>query len=364
MQQFQVKKENFVESRLVDSGTDGEAPAIDSEEILAKVDRFGFSANNVTYAAAGDQLGYWQFFPASGGDADDWGMTPVWGFADVIESNLGAVAAGDRLFGYFPPATHLKMRPIAIAVRHLVDGAAHRAKLPPGYNFYRRVMAEPGYDRKTDDERMLLWPLYITSFCICDALREQRWYGAAQLIVVSASSKTGIGLAYALSDDATAPQVVGLTSKRNLDFVKGLGLYDHSVSYDALNAIDVSVPTTIVDMSGDAATLGRLHSKLGDNLKRCINVGLTHWDSAGKADGINRQRSEFFFAPSHIQKRMKDWGTEGFAEKTSDFMRRTTLRSRDWLKLVQIDGLQGLADVYKEICTGRASPDQGFVVKL
>ncbi len=30
-----------------------------------RVDAFGFTANNITYAAAGDLIGYWTFFPAS-----------------------------------------------------------------------------------------------------------------------------------------------------------------------------------------------------------------------------------------------------------------------------------------------------------
>jgi uncharacterized protein DUF2855 len=43
-------------------------------EVLLRVDRFGFSANNITYAALGNAMRYWDYFPAPGG----WGRVPVW----------------------------------------------------------------------------------------------------------------------------------------------------------------------------------------------------------------------------------------------------------------------------------------------
>lgn len=363
MQEFQIRKDNFMENRLVEIETAGNE-AIGAGEVLLRVDRFAVTANNITYAVAGDTLGYWQFFPPTAEAAEGWGMMPVWGFADVVESNVDSVPVGDRLFGYFPPATHLKILPVNVSEARVVDGAAHRSKLPAPYNSYSRVNAEPGYDSSMDNERMLLWPLYITSFCIWDALQDNDWYGAQQVVIVSASSKTSIGLAYALHADATAPPVTAITSARNLELVQSLGLYDRSVTYESLTDIDSGVPTAIVDMSGNGEVLGRLHTHLGDNMTRCINVGLTHWDEGQKGDGIISERSDFFFAPSHIQKRSKDWGPQGFAQKTSAFMQETTAKSRDWLKLKRIDGLQGLAEVYEQVCEGRVAADEGLIVRL
>jgi hypothetical protein len=53
-----------------------------------KIDRFAFTANNITYAVVGDQFGYWQFFPPTGDEVKDWGILPVWGFADVVTLTL------------------------------------------------------------------------------------------------------------------------------------------------------------------------------------------------------------------------------------------------------------------------------------
>jgi len=361
MTEFQIRKDNFTQQRV--ASVDDNAP-LAGADIRVKIERFGFTANNVTYAVAGDQLGYWQFFPPHGDETDGWGMMPVWGFAEVVKSNVDDVPAGDRLFGYFPPATHLDLTPTHISEQRLIDGAAHRAELPPAYNSYTRVNAEPGYDRATDNERMLLWPLFITSFSLWDALQDNDWYGAKQVVIVSASSKTSIGLAYALHGDKTAPPAIAITSQRNLDLVNSLGLYEQSVTYDTLTDIDANVPTAIVDMSGNGEVLGRLHTHLGDNMNRCIKVGLTHWDETEAGQGVNKERSAFFFAPAHIQKRLKEWGPEGFAERSGKFMQETSLKSRDWLQLRTIDGLQGLAEVYEDVCEGRIAANQGLVIEV
>ena len=70
--------------------------------------------------------------------------------------------------------------------------------------------------------RALLFPLHITSFCLCDVLQNESYLGASQIIIVSASSKTAIGLAQGLKDESEAPKVIGLTSSKNLNFVESI----------------------------------------------------------------------------------------------------------------------------------------------
>jgi hypothetical protein len=116
-------------------------------------------------------------------------------------------------------------------------------------------------------------------------------------------------------------------------------------------------------MSGNNEVLGRLHTHLGGNMERCVNVGLTHWDEKKTGKGIIAERSEFFFAPAHIQKRVQDWGADGFAERSSSFMQQTAVKSRDWLTFRKIDGLQCLAEIYGDVCDGRIAPDQGLIIE-
>jgi len=360
MQEFQTNKADLTLGRLIDTA----AHSVADGEVLVKIDRFAFTANNITYAVMGDYLRYWQFFPPSGDDAEKWGIIPVWGFADVVESKSSELPVGERLFGYFPPANELVMTPSKVNTASFMDASSHRAELPPGYNMYRRVNNEPGYNRANDDERMLLFVLHLTSFCIHDLLESNNWFGAQQVVVISASSKTSTGLAYGLADAPKAPHVVGLTSDRNLSFVNSIKAYDSVLSYDNLDQIDASKPTVIIDMSANTDVLSRLHTHLGDNMVYTSNVGLTHWEEPRQAEGINQERSHQFFAPGHIQQRMKDWGAEEFGKRSVSYVMNSSSKSRTWLKIIELEGVKGLAGVYKDVCDGKISADEGLIVVM
>jgi hypothetical protein len=58
-------------------------------EVIVKIDRCALTTNNITYAAYGDSMNYWGFFP--NGNAE-MGHIPAWGFADVIASTVEGTA--------------------------------------------------------------------------------------------------------------------------------------------------------------------------------------------------------------------------------------------------------------------------------
>lgn len=353
---LEVTRANLAETRLRESAP----PPLTEGQVLLKVDRFAITANNVTYGIVGEKIGYWNFFPAPEG----WGVIPVWGFADVARSRAGGVKEGDRLFGYFPMGTHLAMTPGKVSAERLVDASPHRAMLPPVYNSYARVDAEPAYDRLFDDYRALLFPLYATSFCLYDFLLDNAWFGAGQIIVVSASSKTAIGLAFALKRDAAAPPAIGVTSARNKEMVAALGLYGETITYDALDRVDSSRPAVIVDMSGNGSVLSRLHAHLGGNMRYCSNVGVTHYEENTMGPGFIRERSAMFFAPGHIQKRSKDWGPGVFEKKAFAFWRDAAADSRRWLKLAPAKGAGAMEAAFHRARKGDVRPDEGVIVEL
>ena len=369
MTQFQISKTDPARTRLIEMTQADYAVNMGEGDVLVRVDRFGLSSNNITYVVLGDRLGYWQFFPAAPGPEDDegdhgWGVMPVWGFADVVESGCANLEVGERLFGYFPPATHLVMHPDASnpAGSPVIDASAHRADLPPTYNTYQRVLQEPDYDPADDDLRMLLNPLQMTSWALWEAMREAAWFSAEQVVIVSASSKTGLGLARALKRDQTAPRIVGITAQKNRDFVIGLGLYDQVVTYDEIECTLTKRPSVVVDMAGSGAVLGRVHSHLGEAMLHSINVGLTHWDETGDGQGIIRERSEMFFVPGVLQEKMKQWGAGEFNRATQDFLVSSFAASRDWLTIESVQGLEGLAVKYAMVREGSLSPGRAIVV--
>src|SRR5829696_5214098 len=100
---FEVRRGDLRTHRIVDEP----APALRDGQVLLHLDQAALTANNVTYAALGEAMGYWRFFPAD----DGWGRVPVWGFADVETSRLDGVGDGERIYGYFPMASHLVVTP-------------------------------------------------------------------------------------------------------------------------------------------------------------------------------------------------------------------------------------------------------------
>ncbi len=367
MREFQTLKSNLIKTRIVD--TNSNVDELNQEEITVDIERFAFTANNVTYGVAGETIGYWKFFPPSNDPRDEWGCIPMWGFAQVVNSKNGSLKIGERLFGYFPAADSLKLKPTKVTDKSFSDGSDHRQELPPVYNNYIRLSGEEDYDRSMDDIRALLFPLHITAFCLCDALQEESYLGSSQVIIVSASSKTAIGLAQGLADEKDAPKIIGLTAASNAKFVKSLGCYDEVISYDNLSAINYGIGSVMVDMAGNREILGTVHNALGDNMLKCLTVGMTHWDNETTAEdalgqAMLRDRTEFFFAPAHIQKRIGDWGQEGYNKKTNIFMTARALQSKSWMRVKEISDLEEFINIYSEVVAGNINPNEGIVVKV
>jgi hypothetical protein len=365
LKQLQTFKNDLSRTRIIQT----QSLEIEEGEISVSIESFAFTSNNVTYGVAGDTIGYWQFFKATEDKNDDWGCIPVWGFAKVIKSNVEEVVVGERLFGYFPPGDILNLNPVKITNQGFADGKEHRKDLPATYNNYLRLSGDVNYDNSLDDIRSLLFPLHITSFCICDALKVEGYFGADQIIIVSASSKTAIGVAQGLQEASGAPSILGLTSQKNLDFVNNLDCYDEVITYDQISKVNINLKSVMVDMAGSREILGTLHGSLGDNMLKCLTVGMTHWDNEVTAEdalgqAMLRERTEFFFAPAHIQKRVKDWGHAGYNQKINEFMKTRSNQSTDWMQVKKIIGLEDFISTYEKFVCGDINPNEGIIVEL
>lgn len=325
---------------------DPEAPLADGAALL-QIESFALTANNVTYGAVGDQIGYWRFFPAPEG----MGRIPVWGFARVLRSKAPDAPEGLRLFGYWPMSSHavarLERRPAGY-----VEVSAHRAELPPTYNAYQ--VAEPAAD---DDWRSLLRPLFMTSFLLDDQLSETP---LATLVLSSASSKTAMGLAWLAR--RRGAKVVGLTSAAHVELLKRTGLYDAVIDYDHVRDISTTGPVGYVDFAGRGAVTREAHEALGDALAISLGVGLTHWDALAPPPAVVGPQPVFFFAPDRIRQRMKDWGPQElnarFGAALGEFV-----AANPWLKLKHHTGPADLQALYAEVVAGRVSPDEGHIVR-
>jgi len=343
----------FIETAIPD------AAGLPEGALLIKVDRFAFTANNITYAVLGDELKYWELFPAP----DGFGNIPVWGFGEVIASQHPGITIGERLFGYFPMATHLVIEAADVSKRGLRDSAAHRQNVAPVYNAYARVSGDPAFEGRQGDYHALLRPLFMLSFLVDDFLSENEFYGARSVMLSSASSKTAFGLAHLLHIRKDI-KVIGLTSASNARFVKSLGCYDEVVTYDAVTSLPADIPVAFVDMAGNSALREQLHRLFGGQMKYSGRVGLTHRSSSPDEPQLPGAKPIWFFAPDQIRKRAKEWGPGGIEKRFSAAWSGFAPMLDQWLTVTEGRGQAAVRQVYLDTLAGRIPPDQGHMLSL
>lgn len=357
---IQVNRKDFHQHKIAKR----EAPTVADlaeGQILVKVDQFAFTSNNITYATAADMVGYWKFFPAS----DEWGIIPVWGFANVIASKNENIPVGDRFYGYYPMGSHLIMSPIKVKPSNFSDGITHRQALPPIYNNYINTKTDPGYSKKGEAIQSLFRPLFTTSFLIDDFMEDNDFFGGSSIILTSASSKTAIGLAHLLSKRKSdrSLNIIGLTSKGNMEFVEGLGYYDQVLSYDQFSQIAHNENSIIVDFSGNAKVQENLQGHLSSKLVYNCLVGIVDWTQRGGADSP-ATNGKFFFAPSQALKRNKEWGIEGFQQRLGKAWIGFTSKVGDWMTVKNSAGALALAGLYLPMLDGKIDPKVGHIIRL
>lgn len=355
--ELQVERSDFRRTRLATRP----APELQPGEVLAKVDRFALTANNISYALSGDMIGYWKFFPAE----DPWGIVPVWGFADVVASSAADVPTGARLWGFFPMASHVVLTPGPVRGRGFVDISAHRKALPDVYNRYNITNDEKPELRAIEDERSLMFPLFATSYILYDYLTDNDFFGADQVLIGSVSSKTGFGLAELLSRHAKGRvKVIGLTSPANVGFVEKLGLCDAITPYSDIPAMDAAIPTAFVDMAGSGPVTAAVHARFGAQVKASVSVGATHWQAERHRGPVEGAAPAFFFAPAQIMKREQDWGPGEILRRAQAESVVMIHRVRPHLRLSVVRGPEAAQAAYARMVEGAAGPEEGLILSL
>jgi len=356
---FEVNRGDLGANRIVELPP-AESINLEVGQAILSVERFALTANNITYGVAGDMIGYWQFFPAEG----DWGRIPVWGVGTVTHSNHPDLKQGDRYYGYFPMSSYLVVTAAEVSGRGFTDVSAHRSSLPVVYNQYALMTPENGFDPAFDDHQMVYRPLFTTSFVIDDWLAHNDLCGAEKVMQSSAASKTSFGLDMLLHRYRPV-EVVGLTSRGNLDFVDSTGVYDEIVTYADLEMLDASAKVAFVDMAGNRKVLEHLHHHFGDNIVCSSGVGITHWSSReGQAPAtLPGAKPEMFFAPSQIQKRNKDWGPEKFQQELAKAWSVFLDEVDTWVTINHPAGPEAMTRTFNTVRAG-AKPDQAYVVSL
>ncbi|PQM28203.1 DUF2855 domain-containing protein [Sphingopyxis lindanitolerans] len=348
------------------------APPLAPGQLRVALDSYAMTANNITYAVfgkpsglfgadkdGGDQ-GYWDFFAERG----EPGRLPVWGFATVTESAADGIAAGDRFYGYYPMASAAVLTAGKAGPGGFTDATPRRTTLPPIYNHYQRIETLEGYRTADHDYWPVFRPLFLTGWLIADQFEDEGDYGAEQILIASASSKTAIGLGFSLARrQGQRPQTIGLTSQAHVEALAAQAIYDRVIAYDDIATLDAGVRSAFVDMAGNGAVTHAVHSHFKDHLKASIIVGKSHWDADAGAAALPGPERQGFFAPGRSQKRIAGWGGAAFGQKVAEA----------WLafmevapRLARIDRRRGgdaALGAYRDMLAGRADPKAGIVVE-
>lgn len=358
MPDFQIRKSDLRVARVVEVDP---LPLAEGAARL-RLDLFGLTANNVTYAAMGEgPLGYWDFFPGPKG----WGRLPVWGFGTVVESRAPGVQAGERFYGYFPVSELLDVIPAKVSPRGFMDAAPHRRAKALVYNLYLNTATDPAYDAPFEAEQVIWRPLYGTGWWAADCVArgEPR---PRSVVVSSASSKTALATVHRLRELGDV-RLVGLTSERNLAYVRGTGLYDEAVTYENVPSLQVEAPVVYLDFLGREELTASVHRALGKTLVRSILVGATDWGS--KPGGvvlpegeIEGPRPEFFFVPEYAGERLKSDAAAG-AAMVGD-LRNFYPASRACVAAGRAAGKDAITDGWSRLLAGSVPPSEGLALSF
>ena len=216
-------------------------------------------------------------------------------------------------------------------------------------------------------------PLFGTAFLLTDFLQENDWFGARQLVLSSASSKTAYATAWCVRDALAQGQgpsvrVIGLTSAANAGFVRALGCYDTVLGYDEIPSIDASVPTVFADFSGSAEQRAQLHHHLRDALRHSAVIGATQFSAGTREAPLPGAKPTFFFAPDRRRKRLEDWGPAVLMQRVEDsqsrFLQQMLSGPTPSLRIVMHRGLAAARDVMSELARGRIDPAAGHVIDV
>jgi len=247
--------------------------------------------------------------------------------------------------------------------------AEHRAPMATAYNRYVMVDADPAYLSELENHQMVLWPLFMTSFMIDDFIAGEgsdhpEFFGASVAVISSASSKTSIGAAH-LMKRRGGVTVVGLTSPSNRAFVEELGCYDRVVlSGDEETLPDG--PAVYVDIAGDRDVNVGVHGRYGVDLTYSMVVGGTHWnvEAAENSAPLVGPKPQFFFAPSQIALRSKQWGKDGLDERVGRAWREFALWTDSWLRYDSTEGSEAVRRLFDSMSSGAVDPRLGHLCRV
>jgi NADPH-dependent curcumin reductase CurA len=337
---------------------------VQENEILLKIEKFGFTANNITYVALGKSFQYFDFFPANDSSL---AKVNVWGVGSVVESRNPKFKIGEKIYGYFPVAKYYCLNPTLINHTTFYVDRPHLPADRYVYNQYFRQLGDKEYSEKQEDHMIIFRPLWGTSYFLDDYLNQNQYFNAENVIITSASSKTSYCLALLLK--RRTKKVIGLTSTGNIEFCKNLGLYDEVIDYKNVTSLS-QVKSVGVDMAGNLKLNQQISDHLNSNLVKFVTVGMSHYDAnktpalgGTKTKSLLDSKSVLFFAPEWIKERGVNSKHEIVINKYLVWQEFLDFAKKN----VGVDvkfGQAAVEETYLTMLSGNAKPQNGFILSM
>ena len=270
---------------------------------------------------------------------------------------------GERVWGWFPFSTHLKILAGKVNKSLIHDVSPHRAGYAPVYAQFDRASANPLYDPAREDQDSLLRGLFMTSWLVEDFLHVNQSFGATAVLITSASSKTSIALAYCLQQRGLLTRI-GITSPGNIAFCDSLDCYDKLATYGEVDQLDAGQSVVLVDMAGSSRVLTDLHHHFGDQMKHSCRIGATHITEMSPLGDLPGARPQFFFAPAHVKSRSEEIGPGPLMKQMGGAFAGFRRFSDSWLQVQHNRGPEAVNRAYQEVLAGKTSPASGQVISM
>lgn len=329
-------------------------------EVIIAVDRLALTANTISYGIAGKSglIRYLDSFPT----AAPYARMPFWGFGDVVASAHDDIPVGERLYGFYPLSTYLLAKMDKVSPASCMDMTASRDTIPAFYREYARATAEPGYHPDFDDMQSLLRPVIGTSFLLEHYITRHDFYGAQNIIITSASSKTAFGFGHFLTNEHSDKcRAIGLTSKGNKAFVEKTGCYDAVFTYDEIDQLPRAA-SVVFDMAGNAELRARLHHHLGDLIAYSGTVGATHWEEGGRdAADLPGPRPVFWSGPDEIALLAQSGEGDNILSKIGARTVPLMVEAAGWLKINTYDTAELIKTAYLDALDGNMAAEDAII---
>ncbi|GIZ48894.1 hypothetical protein CKM354_001193700 [Cercospora kikuchii] len=120
-------------------------PPLPENKIRAMPRIISLTANNLSYAKGGHIMHWWDAFPLPAdlpspyNDATEYGIVPVWGYGEILNSKIPDIIPGSMIWGLWPShnmPVDLELQTAFDLKGHYFDVSRHREKLWKFYNHY------------------------------------------------------------------------------------------------------------------------------------------------------------------------------------------------------------------------------------